>query len=290
MGIPQAAKRASDYPHQFSGGMRQRAMIAMALALNPQLIIADEPTTALDATIQAQILDLLLRMQREYDTALIMITHDLGVIADLADDVVVMYAGKVAEVTDRRTLLSAAPPVHPGPARIHPRQRGSHGAAAADRRSAAEPHQRAVRLRFPPALRVRHGPVHRSETPPLVTVAGEGGGHRSACWLPPQAAGLGADAEALRQAGGGGEPDRACAAIVEASARGPYERERRMTDVTALGGRQAAGGDVLLRIDNVVKYYPVRVGVLVKREVAARAGGRRREPGSPARRDPRAGR
>ena len=164
VGIPQAAKRADDYPHQFSGGMRQRAMIAMALALNPKLIIADEPTTALDATVQAQILDLLVRLQREYETALIMITHDLGVIADLADDVMVMYAGRAAEYSDRRTLFyRSAPPVHQRPTRIHPWQHRSHGPAAADPRPAAEPHQRALRMRVPPALPVRHGPVHRRD-------------------------------------------------------------------------------------------------------------------------------
>src|SRR5690606_11612819 len=92
VGIPRAADRIDDYPHQFSGGMRQRVMIAMALALEPKLIIADEPTTALDATVQAQILDLMKRLQERLDTALIIITHDLGVIADITDDVLVMYA------------------------------------------------------------------------------------------------------------------------------------------------------------------------------------------------------
>ena len=103
VGIPQPRQRVNDYPHQFSGGMRQRAMIAMALALSPKLIIADEPTTALDATVQAQILDLLLDLQQESDTALIMITHDLGVVADIADDVMVMYAGRAAEKATRTT-------------------------------------------------------------------------------------------------------------------------------------------------------------------------------------------
>ncbi len=97
VGIPQPDKRVRDYPHQFSGGMRQRVMIAMALALEPKLIIADEPTTALDVTVQAQILDLLARMQRDFKTAVILITHDLGVVADVADEVVIMYAGRPME-------------------------------------------------------------------------------------------------------------------------------------------------------------------------------------------------
>jgi oligopeptide/dipeptide ABC transporter ATP-binding protein len=97
VGIPRAERRIDDYPHQFSGGMRQRVMIAMALINEPDLLIADEPTTALDVTTQAQILKLMTTLQDEFDTAIIMITHDLGVVAEIADDVVVMYAGKVAE-------------------------------------------------------------------------------------------------------------------------------------------------------------------------------------------------
>ncbi|HXH89548.1 MAG TPA: ABC transporter ATP-binding protein [Gaiellaceae bacterium] len=97
VGIPRADRRIDDYPHQFSGGMRQRVMIAMSLINEPDLLIADEPTTALDVTTQAQILDLMLKLQKEFDTAIIMITHDLGVVAEIADDVVVMYAGRVAE-------------------------------------------------------------------------------------------------------------------------------------------------------------------------------------------------
>ena len=97
VGIPEPERRVDDYPHEFSGGMRQRAMIAMALALEPEVLIADEPTTALDVTIQAQILDLLERLNRERGLATILITHDLGVVAEVADRVLVMYAGRVVE-------------------------------------------------------------------------------------------------------------------------------------------------------------------------------------------------
>ena len=95
--IPRSDQRIDDYPHQFSGGMRQRVMIAMALINNPEILIADEPTTALDVTTQAQILRLMKKLQAEHDTAIVMITHDLGVVAELADDVIVMYGGKVVE-------------------------------------------------------------------------------------------------------------------------------------------------------------------------------------------------
>ncbi|MGP3967976.1 ABC transporter ATP-binding protein [Streptomyces sp. 6N223] len=109
--IPAARQRAGDYPHQFSGGMRQRIMIAMALALSPELIIADEPTTALDVTVQAQVMDLLAELQREYRMGLILITHDLGVVADVADRIAVMYAGRIVEHAPVHELYAA--PAHP---------------------------------------------------------------------------------------------------------------------------------------------------------------------------------
>jgi len=109
--IPSPEKRIDDYPHKLSGGMRQRAMIAMALACGPQLLIADEPTTALDVTIQAQILDLMRRLRRDTGTAIILITHDLGVVAEMADDVAVMYAGQIVERAAVRDLF--ARPEHP---------------------------------------------------------------------------------------------------------------------------------------------------------------------------------
>ena len=109
--IPSPERRVDDYPHKLSGGMRQRAMIAMALACGPQLLIADEPTTALDVTIQAQILDLLRGLRRETGTAIILITHDLGVVAEMADDVAVMYAGQIVERAPVASLF--ARPEHP---------------------------------------------------------------------------------------------------------------------------------------------------------------------------------
>ena len=108
VGIPEPAKRARRYPHEFSGGMRQRAMIAMALALNPDLIIADEPTTALDVTVQAQILDLIDQMKKEFDAAVILITHDLGVVAEHCDDIMVMYAGRMVEYGEARDIYYGA--------------------------------------------------------------------------------------------------------------------------------------------------------------------------------------
>ena len=110
-GIACPEERMKQYPHEFSGGMRQRAMIALAMSVNPKLLIADEPTTALDVTTQAQILDVIKRIQREYDTAIIMITHDLGVVANMADDIAVMYAGKIMEYGKTEDIFEL--PAHP---------------------------------------------------------------------------------------------------------------------------------------------------------------------------------
>ena len=111
VGIPEPRRRAESYPHEFSGGMRQRAMIAMALANDPKLLIADEPTTALDVTVQAQILELIERLQGEFDTAVVVITHDLGVVAEMADEIAVMYAGRIVERAHKTAIF--AEPQHP---------------------------------------------------------------------------------------------------------------------------------------------------------------------------------
>ena len=131
--IPTPKRRVNDYPHQFSGGMRQRVMIAMALSCNPKLLIADEPTTALDVTIQAQILELLNELKARLGMSIMLITHAMGVVAETAQRVVVMYAGKVVEEANVADVVRApAPPVHAGadpldPAHRHGRRRTRYG-------------------------------------------------------------------------------------------------------------------------------------------------------------------
>ena len=201
VGIPRPAERVDDYPHQFSGGMRQRAMIAMALALHPKLLIADEPTTALDATVQAQIIELMVRLQREFGMALIMITHDLGVVAQIADDVMVMYAGKIVEKADLRTAyygyhhpytmgLLRSVPVPTAAARkerLHPITGQPPSLINVPSGCTFHPRCRFVMdrcLHHEPALRPVDGPP----------------GHVSACWLPPEAVGPSAAADGRRLA------------------------------------------------------------------------------------------
>ena len=160
--IPTPQRRVHDYPHQFSGGMRQRVMIAMALACNPKLLIADEPTTALDVTIQAQILDLLAELKERLGMAILLITHAMGVVAEVAQRVVVMYAGKVVEEAPRRGAVRApAPSLHAGPDPLDPahRHRGAaQGAARADPGHGAQADRSGRGLPLRAALHVRHAP------------------------------------------------------------------------------------------------------------------------------------
>jgi oligopeptide/dipeptide ABC transporter ATP-binding protein len=219
VGIPRPERRVDDYPHQFSGGMRQRAMIAMALALDPALLIADEPTTALDATVQAQILTLLRRLQRELGTAIIMISHDLGVIAEVADQVAVMYAGRVVEVADRRTAYYR--PHHPYTVGLLASVPASGaiaarpGAARAGRRLRPIPGQPPSLIDLPTGCpfhpRCRYAmDVCRVHEPGLRPLAGAPE-HRSACWLPPDAIGtaVSASVEHIRLTAGVPSPGRA---------------------------------------------------------------------------------
>jgi peptide/nickel transport system ATP-binding protein len=186
--IPAPEQRLHEHPHKLSGGMRQRAMIAMALACDPRLLIADEPTTALDVTIQAQILDLMRTLQRETGTAIVLITHDLGVVAEVADEVVVMYAGRIVEQAPVQALFEA--PQHPytiGLLGSIPRLDADRARLASIDGQVPSPLRRAPGCSF--AERCPFADAHcRSAAPELREVSAQ---HLSACWKAPL------DAEAL---------------------------------------------------------------------------------------------
>ncbi|GAA0946427.1 ABC transporter ATP-binding protein [Kribbella koreensis] len=187
VGIPQPDKRVDAYPHQFSGGMRQRAMIAMALSCDPDLLIADEPTTALDVTVQAQILDLIRDLQREFNSAVIIITHDLGVVAELADDIQVMYAGRAIEYGTAEDIFDR--PQHPY----------TWGLLGSMPRIDRERTERLIPIKgtppslinvppgcaFNPRCNYAHlnGGASETERPELLDI---GGGHQVACHLSPE--------------------------------------------------------------------------------------------------------
>jgi peptide/nickel transport system ATP-binding protein len=233
VGIPRPAERINDYPHQFSGGMRQRVMIAMALALEPALIIADEPTTALDATVQAQVLELLVKLQGELGMSLVLITHDLGVVADLADEVMVMYSGQPVEKADRRTAYYQA---------HHPYTRGlleSIPVAGDTGRLRPIPGQPPSMLITRPGCsfqpRCRFALDRCATDPPPLRVIGGDPGHLSACWLPDDVA-------------------------------GDVERRIPVTGLQAAGEPQPDEGPPLLELTGIVKHFPVRSGSLISRE------------------------
>jgi len=180
--IPSATERIDDFPHHLSGGMRQRVMIAMALACDPQLLIADEPTTALDVTIQAQILDLLRDLRQRLGMATLIITHDLGVIAELADEVLVMYAGKIVESADVRSLFDD--PQHPytiGLLGSIPRLDAERERLATIEGVVPSPHNLPKGCRFAPRCPFADRRC-AEEPPPLRDI---GAGHAVACWKAP---------------------------------------------------------------------------------------------------------
>ncbi|WNC16838.1 ABC transporter ATP-binding protein [Brevibacillus brevis] len=180
VGIPRAEAIVDEYPHQLSGGMRQRVMIAMAMACDPVLLIADEPTTALDVTIQAQILDLMRQCNRESETAILLITHDLGVVAEMCHRVVVMYAGNVIEEGDVRTILKN--PQHPytiGLLQSLPKLTGSEERLYSIPGNVPIPGSLTVGCRFAPRCDKATDRC-REEMPQLKSV---GENHRSRCWL-----------------------------------------------------------------------------------------------------------
>jgi oligopeptide/dipeptide ABC transporter ATP-binding protein len=180
VGIPGPEQRVNEYPHQLSGGMRQRVMIAMALSCNPALLFADEPTTALDVTVQAQILDLLRELQKRFNMAIVVITHDLGVVAEMAERVVVMYAGKVQEDSDVRTIYKD--PLHPytlGLQKAIPRVHQDTGRLYVIEGTVPNP------LDFPPGCKFHPRCPEvmdkcRIQEPQLISVIP---GHKVRCWL-----------------------------------------------------------------------------------------------------------
>jgi oligopeptide/dipeptide ABC transporter ATP-binding protein len=180
--IPAPEQRVDEFPHRLSGGMRQRVMIAMALLCQPALLIADEPTTALDVTIQAQVLDLMRALRSQTNTAIVLITHDLGVVAEMADRVLVMYAGQVVEEASVQALFSM--PQHPytvGLLGAIPSLGGRHQRLAAIEGMVPAPDAQPPGCRFAPRCPFADERCAR-ETPPLIDV---GAGHRSRCWRVP---------------------------------------------------------------------------------------------------------
>ena len=211
--IPQPERRVDAYPHEMSGGMRQRVMIAMALGLKPKLLIADEPTTALDATVQAQLIELLTQLQREVGMAMIIITHDLGVIASIADEVLVMYAGRAAERAGARTIFFKP---------HHPYTRGLLGSVPTA--TGVIGSRLLPIVGAPPSLiNVPSGCGFHPRCPfamqacvdeqPSLDPVGDDPTHTSACWLPPDMIGVGVAMDVVRQRYAGSHRDARAAKL-----------------------------------------------------------------------------
>jgi peptide/nickel transport system ATP-binding protein len=182
-GIPRPKQRVNDYPHQFSGGMRQRVVIAMAIALEPAMLIADEPTTALDVTVQAQIIELIKKLQAELNMAVIMITHDLGVVADIADSVMVMYAGRPVEKADRDTIYYRSHHPYTGGLLESIPVRGQQHELRPIPGTPPSLINLPSGCSFHPRCRFVMDRC-RTELPPLMQVDTGVDAHQSACWLP----------------------------------------------------------------------------------------------------------
>ena len=237
VGIPSPEKRIDDYPHQMSGGMRQRVMIAMALACNPKLLIADEPTTALDVTIQAQILDLLRRLRDETGMAVLLITHDLGVVSETADRVVVMYCGQLVEEAEVRTLFDH--PLHPytlGLLKSIPRLEDDD-AKRLYMIKGTVPNP----LEMPPGCHFSDRcdscmDICRTKVPDLVDVDG----HKVRCVLYEDADGQAKDASAIAQAEAEAQADAEAARDVEAASALLEAEELREAELTDTDGTEEA--------------------------------------------------
>jgi peptide/nickel transport system ATP-binding protein len=266
VGLPRPKERLEDFPHQLSGGLRQRVMIAMALACEPRLLIADEPTTALDVTIQAQILDLLVGLKERLGMSMLLITHDMGVIAGYADRVNVMYAGRVVETAEAGALFSRMR--HPYtqallgsiPRLSQDSKKALHAIPGLPPDLASPP----AGCRFAPRCRLATDKCHESE-PPL---AGETSQHLFSCWHP-------VDGPLVLESIQAGAPDAdsiGLAAPVTGSGQGPVaDVPLAITEPPAPEPTKAADDDAkpLLEVRNLVKEFPVRSGAILQRTVGA---------------------